>query len=113
MTKFYVIIFLTLAAFLATGNLVLKLRAQPVMEKHKELYLPLHIKGWEGRELTLNDATVNVIRPDNYLFRDYRRNGENLNLYVGYYGSLKKSDAAIFRHYATRHRVGRYWRRPT
>lgn len=94
MAKFALIMLINVAAFLVAGGLVVKLQLQPVIERHKELYLPLKIEEWQGGELALTGATQDIIRPDSYLFRNYRRGDKVINLYVGYYGSLKKSDAA-------------------
>lgn len=94
MGKYLVIMTISIAAFLVAGGLVVKLHLQPVVERHNELYLPLQIQEWRGGELALTGATQDVIRPDAYLFRNYRRGNRIVNLYVGYYGSLKKSDAA-------------------
>jgi EpsI family protein len=91
--KLKIIMVLTIAAFAAAGALVLKV-GRPQAAVQKELHIPLQVNGWEGRDMGLSDDTIGVIRPDAYLFRNYERNGRRVNLYIGYYGSLKRSDSA-------------------
>jgi len=90
--KLTIIAFLTLIVFVAAGTLVRNMR--PETKNEKDLRIPLHINGWKGRDLGLDDATIDKIKPDAFLFRNYQNNGGQVNLYVGYYSSLKKSDSA-------------------
>ncbi len=92
--KLMIITCLTLFAFAATGKLAVEIQSKPETGGTKDLNLPLHLDGWEGIDVPLSDSAINKIKPDNFLFRNYRKNGEDLNVYLGYYSSLKKSDSA-------------------
>lgn len=59
------------------------------------LDIPLKCGDWRGNEITLSDSVMGMIQPDNYIFRTYvGQHGEKVDVYVGYYGGLAKSDFA-------------------
>lgn len=92
--RFKIIVLVTLIVCSAAGVLVLKVHRQPQVTTSKNLYMPLQFNGWQGSDLGLSEAAVDMIRPDFYCFRNYQKNGQIVNLYLGYYNSLKKSDSA-------------------
>jgi EpsI family protein len=50
---------------------------------------------WRGyREFPIDQKTVQALDLDDFLFRSYRRNQKNVDLYIGYYRRAKKVGAA-------------------
>jgi len=55
---------------------------------------PRDLKDWRGVELTIDPGAIDLINPDIYIFRDYIRGSDRINVYIGYYESIEKSDLA-------------------
>jgi EpsI family protein len=56
--------------------------------------MPLYVGGWLGQELPdLPRAQERVLRADDYLLRDYVRNGLSVGLFIAYYRQQRSGDA--------------------
>ena len=88
---FWGIIFL----FLLTGLCIIWLKAVPKEQgKIDGYHVPLQLEGWQGEELTMDPYALKLIQPDMFLFRNYIKEEKVINVYVGYYCNLDKSDLA-------------------
>jgi len=56
--------------------------------------IPRSIHGWSSSEIQLTDEEYEIIQPDVYIFRDYEKDGEVINLYLAFYQTIEKSDHA-------------------
>ncbi len=57
--------------------------------------LPLQIGGWTGQNYTLDQETLDILGPGEYLVRDYENTGAPqppINLYIAYFPSQKTGD---------------------
>ena len=55
--------------------------------------LPLSIAGWRGQEAApLADDVLAQLRVDDYVHREYVRNGSPVGVYIGYYASQRQGD---------------------
>ena len=55
---------------------------------------PSEINGWHSTDLVMEASALNLIQPDMFLFRNYTRENKNINVFIGYYETLDKSDLA-------------------
>jgi EpsI family protein len=49
--------------------------------------IPLNWKGWKGRIALFDMAVLEKLQVTEYIMREYRRGGERISIYIGYYGS--------------------------
>lgn len=54
--------------------------------------LPIVFKDWHGEDMSIDTNALSLIKPDMYIFRNYVRKGNSVNVYAGYYENLEKSD---------------------
>jgi EpsI family protein len=57
--------------------------------------LPLQINGWTGTEETLDQRTLEILGPGEFLIRDYENAGQPqpwINLYIAYFPTQKTGD---------------------
>jgi len=57
-------------------------------------HFPLRFNGWRGADLTMSSDAISLIQPDMFLFRNYERDKNVINVFIGYYENLDKSDLA-------------------
>jgi len=69
-------------------------RLEPNVIEFQKVDFHLEHKGWRGVELQMSPEVIQVIRPDMFVFRNYVRDGKTVNIYLGYYEGLDKSDLA-------------------
>ncbi len=63
---------------------------------HPPSSLPLQINGWTGTDLPLDQQTLNVLGPGEFLVRDYENASQPqpwINLYIAYFPTQKAGDA--------------------
>ncbi|MDO3379769.1 exosortase C-terminal domain/associated protein EpsI [Geoalkalibacter halelectricus] len=51
---------------------------------------PMHIEDWQAADFQLSPGVLEQLRVSNYLMRDYRRDGESVNVYIGYYETQRE-----------------------
>lgn len=56
--------------------------------------VPEAIGQWTGTEMSLDPSALGLIRPDSYIFRNYRMDEVAINVYLGWYETMDKSDLA-------------------
>lgn len=84
-----------LLLILFTGIIILRLQAVPHgLTDYNVQRFPLEFNGWRGVDLTMSPDAIGLIKPDMFSFRNYTREDEMINVYVGYYNNLDKSDLA-------------------
>jgi EpsI family protein len=52
--------------------------------------LPVKWKGWTGKDYYFDDIIMDKLNVTSYIMRGYRRGGNKVSLYIGYYASQKK-----------------------
>lgn len=79
------------------------LETTPLNSKQKQLSairsqinldLPESINGWEGIDIPLGMPELDLIQPDDYIFRNYSKHDKQVNVYIGYYDNQTKADLA-------------------
>jgi EpsI family protein len=86
-----VFIILTAAASTFMGG-----RAEASLERKGFATLPMRIDDWRGREIALDREIVEVLKVDDYIMADFKRDTDPLpvNFYVAYYNSQRKGESA-------------------
>ncbi|KIH75504.1 EpsI family protein [Geoalkalibacter ferrihydriticus] len=51
---------------------------------------PMHIEDWRAADFSLSPGVLEQLRVTNYLMRDYRRDNESVNVYIGYYETQRE-----------------------
>lgn len=51
---------------------------------------PLSWKGWAGKVYFFDDRILERLRADEYIFREYTRGNNKINVYIGYYGTQRE-----------------------
>lgn len=77
---------------LATALIATKLPGAPIPVGSPEKRLatfPTELKGWQGKDDPFDKNVMKVVATDDDLHRLYRKDGDYLWLYVGYYGTRK------------------------
>ncbi len=82
----------TILILVVAGAFVRSLSHGEAVPLHRSLAeFPLHIGSWTGTEQGLDAEVLRVLRVDDYIFREYRREqGPPIGLYVGYYKSMRQ-----------------------
>jgi EpsI family protein len=78
------------------GNIALSMvnHGSPIAAKESLASMPMSIGAWSGRTLrNLPIAEQDVLRADDYLMREYVRNGIPVALFIAYYEKQKSGDA--------------------
>jgi EpsI family protein len=50
---------------------------------------PLFWNGWSGKTYQFDNVTLEQLRVNEYVLREYRKGGHSVTLYVGYYGTQR------------------------
>lgn len=80
-----VLLLLAICAAAAVG-----LRPIPVVEQTNLERLPMKISGYTAIEDSFSEDVYRELNADKHVYRHYRsRNGEQIDLYIGYYGTAK------------------------
>jgi EpsI family protein len=67
--------------------------AEAVVAREPLATLPLSIGGWRGQEAApLADDVLAQLGVDDYVHREYVRNGSPVGVYIGYYASQRQGD---------------------
>jgi len=65
-------------------------RGTPVVVEMNLDKLPMEINGLQGSDDSFPESVYQALNADKHIFRHYRgRNGEQIDLYIGYYGTAK------------------------
>ena len=84
-----------LLIYVVTGILLIFLLAANSNTPQRDLKgIPISIHGWTGTDIPLSGDVIAMIQPDYYIFRDYKKNNDVINLYVAFYKTGEKSDLA-------------------
>lgn len=84
-----------LAVYAAAGIVLLLLRAGGGGVPESDLDgIPASLGEWTGSDIPLNDEVLDMVRPDAHVFRNYRRGGEVVNVYLAFYRTIARSDLA-------------------
>jgi EpsI family protein len=87
--------FMIILAMLAlSGMVVLFSGAREYAVPFEEIPVSRQIGEFTADELTMDPSALDLIQPDRMVFREYRSAGKNINLYIGYYKNMEKSDLA-------------------
>ncbi len=90
--------YLLLIIFVLTGAILYSVHHEEKASRNtstKPLDIQENIPGWVGTDVPLDMNALNLIRPDAMIFRNYRNQaGEVVNLYIGFYNTMDKSDLA-------------------
>lgn len=93
--KFDKIFWIALLLILLTGFITFHLgTTQNRLIKGDIQNFPLRFNGWRGVDLTISPDAIDLIQPDMFLFRNYARDKKVINVFIGYYENLDKSDLA-------------------
>jgi len=88
--------FVPVALLLAASAAFLQARSsRESVPAHKNLAsFPKTIEGWQGRDLGIDQATLDVLGPGDFLLRDYTRSLSEpaVNLYLAYFPSQRAGD---------------------
>jgi exosortase D (VPLPA-CTERM-specific) len=77
-----------LAVFAVSG------RSEIVPERTRFVAFPTHLADWQGRTSSLDAATEQFLKADDYILADYALpHDKPVNLYVAYYASQRKSES--------------------
>ncbi len=83
---------ISLASLTLTLVLVVAIstRGTPVVVEMNLDKLPMEINGLQGSEDSFPESVYQALNADKHIFRHYRgQNGEQVDLYIGYYGTAK------------------------
>lgn len=91
---FYVSIAFILLA--AGSTVALNKRVENIPDREAFSSFPMEIDGWRGRRSTIEDMYLDVLKLDDYVIADYRKDGTNevVNFYSAYYASQKSGQSA-------------------
>jgi len=64
-------------------------RGEPVVVRTNLENLPMHLAGYLGEEDSFPQEVYDTLQADFHIYRHYRKPQEELNLYIGYYGTAK------------------------
>jgi exosortase D (VPLPA-CTERM-specific) len=82
---------------LGVGALAVSLissRTEVTPERTRFVAFPTRIAEWQGHVSSLDLATEQFLKADDYLLADYSKpDGKGVNLYVAYYGSQRKNES--------------------
>jgi EpsI family protein len=74
-------------------------RDEVFLPRHCLKFFPAQIDGWTGTDETLDQETLDILGPGDFLVRNYVRDSENssdpqpwINLYIAYFPSQKAGD---------------------
>lgn len=86
---------LTALSFLCVGGLAvffISSRSEIIPERSRFVAFPTQLAGWQGHVSSLDLATEQFLRVDDYILADYSQpGGMPVNLYVAYYASQRKN----------------------
>jgi len=86
---------IALLLILLTGFITFRLgTTQDRLIKGDIQHFSLQFNGWRGADLTMSSDAISLIQPDMFLFRNYERDKKIINVFIGYYENLDKSDLA-------------------
>ena len=57
-------------------------------------HFPLLLGDWHGTPDTLESIYIDALKFDDYMIADYKRDGQNLNFYIAWYGSQRSGQSA-------------------
>ena len=67
----------------------LSMRSKPVVIQTNLERLPTEITGYRSTEDAFSESVYKILNADKHLYRHYRNDNTNLDLYIGYYGTAK------------------------
>jgi EpsI family protein len=89
--------FVVAAALLAATGLLLQVRSHNEIVPQRESLssLPLQFGRWSGRDISIDEQTLDILGPGEFLLRDYEDRSElepPLGLFIAYFPSQKAGD---------------------
>jgi exosortase D (VPLPA-CTERM-specific) len=92
--------FAVAAAFMVATALFLqpRLRGESLPSREALSSLPVQIGGWAGQDIRLDQQTLDILGPGEFLVRDYENASQPqpwLNLYIAYFPTQKAGDTII------------------
>jgi EpsI family protein len=89
------IFYAALAIYAVAGIVLIFLRTGRSSVSERDLQgIPVVIGAWTGTDIPLSDDVLAMVRPDSYVFRNYRKGDTFVNLYVAFYRTIARSDLA-------------------
>lgn len=88
--RFYVI----MLSFVVVGAILIRIHLGSENRPRTIVAVPEAIGQWTGTEVSLDSSALGLIRPDSYIFRNYRMGEAAINVYLGWYETMDKSDLA-------------------
>jgi exosortase D (VPLPA-CTERM-specific) len=88
----YISVGLLLIASVLAISLESRVKQEP--ERAQFTAFPSVIGEWEGRKELLGADVLEILKADDYIVADYRKNNELVNFYVAYYASQEAGSAA-------------------
>ncbi len=87
--------FIIILAVLAVSGLVVFFSgASEYVIPFEDIPVSRQIGEFTADELTMDPSALDLIQPDKMIYREYRSAGKSINLYIGYYKNMEKSDLA-------------------
>jgi exosortase D (VPLPA-CTERM-specific) len=69
-------------------------RSEIIPERTRFAAFPMSIGEWQGRVMSFDSVTEQIIKTDDYIMANYIRSGDKpVNLYVAYYASQRKNES--------------------
>jgi hypothetical protein len=79
-----------------TSIFLISRRGEPVVVKTNLENLPMEIAGFKATDVFFSKAVYDELNADKHVYRHYRSSdGQQVDLYIGYYGALPKAGARI------------------
>lgn len=88
--RFYII----LSLFIITGMVLFLAHKLTNMHHGTSVSLPMEIGQWKGADIPMDPVALSMIQPDAYIYRNYMHGQLFVNLYIGWYETMEKSDLA-------------------
>lgn len=89
--------FIVAAVLVAAAAIFLQTHASSeVFPPRLELkQFPTQLEGWTGKDVEIDDETLGVLKPSDYLLRDYRnpQEAEDIDLFIPYFRSQRAGEA--------------------
>jgi EpsI family protein len=93
--KFDITFWLAVGLLLFILIFVVYLQIDPEREQGaRPTMVPMVLGDWRGVDLPIDSAAIDLIKPDFYIYRNYALDGQNINVFIGHYETLEKSDLA-------------------
>ncbi len=91
---FFVALVIVVAAAAASGSI--GDRSEAPQQRDRLINFPMRVADWHGRQSALKEQIVDVLKLDDYILADFRRDESTdiVNFYVAYYASQSAGQSA-------------------